>query len=1282
MEPLTKKLLDDVVALRAADPNRVTVVGIDGPTAAGKTTLALALAESLHDSGVETWILQLDWTLRGRDEREADVAHLRSIDAAFEYEGELHMRLGTATRALEAVASFNRQADLGRLDETRLVLEELYSRANGGTVDGEETLVLRPGLVVIVEGHYTLRTELDAHIDHNIVLLSDPDELVRRKVARVKGYRSPDDAVHYFWHTDLPSFNHHLARFGSNADVVVDNTDYTRPKEIGQAGMTSWLSDASEVSIAAPRRLEGLSDVAQYVFSESTLVCDELSRILDAGIAAVLEWDRMVGQYLRVAIDEVEEDLETLATRAIESLNHEFSASPYRARLSHHDSLYHVYHRQLPLTLGIEFYGAESGRTVMTVLAEVDRDRLDVGVFWEGGVTWIDFERPLGGIDRADLRLRSGDRDSGLGTHAADLQVFLPTEFAVPSFLDGLSLNPVFIGREQENISASRVLRSVLQDGGVWIHRFALHREIKFFQYCLGVQGAHSIHVGNYLIAVKSSDAGVRQRFREFRHQWATPPDRAAVTALGHVEYDRAVEAEKAEVREYVEKHCRHLHIKDGTLFGNVYDRGAFDAILKELATLLRSPHRLLRKRVIQFIDESFPGFAVRTEELWPDVPPNSKTTLSLGELTGLSSSIMAEVYLWLALRNDRAAVLGANVYDIRSTSLDARAFLDAAAERGCPIVLQCSMNAVGQKEVEDDKTYHGYLKPENGVEDFVGAARRAARDLYLQTGKRAPLFGVGLDHVNVENDYPPHRAKRFLQHAIRSGGVTHVVLDGSDLFDLTGSDSDELAGVYRRMGDWVLDLMNSPDDTFLKDMEVCISELNYVGSGSDAYVPSTEDIRLFSETYGDALAERGFAAHIPRPKLFISNLGTRHHSTDDVLPWVERSEEWRDAIKNDGFVSAVLHGTTNSHQDTLAASTVGCHKVNVAGDFLHTLVDNLPMRLSRLIQESETQPKMMLPQLRPDMERFSVAEADKVYGALKEHCSRLLKTIDSPKLSSMDVNYFQYKDFDFTDEQVEAILTQVTRERTDLMPSAPRALADSRQGSAFAASMIEVPYSEFRGPLLDALWDEGIRHFHVDAGDGVFISRSFTGVDKVEYLREHFPDAVIHVHLMVTNPHYPKDGEFAEIQQYAEAGADAIAIHLRSCGSFEEGVSALKIIRKLNVRPGIVIETSDSVDERLEALIEDLALDWVVVMGVPIGYGGQVFQYSTLNRISRLHDLAGRLDRDFLVECDGGLNFQNLDLCRNAGGQLFSGWSIIKGKSIDEVRGNVKAVAAQLGAS
>ena len=1288
---ILEKIIDEIQAMRARDGNRILVVGIDGPTAAGKTMLATGLTEALRAAGLTTWTLQVDWALKDRASREADVAHLREVGATFEFEAELHMRLDVARKALETVAGFNRQVQLGNAQDQTVTLTGLYSRENGGTVTGTESVVLRTGMVVLFEGHYTLRNELDALIDLNVLLLSEPKELLARKVNRVKGYRSPDDAVHYFKHADLPSFARHLARFGRNADLIVDNTDYRNPSLVYGKAIAEWIGVAWREAAGRRRQVGDLAGIPQYVFSESILASPELGQILTAAVRAVLNWDKMVGHFLRIAVDEVKEDLETLAIRATANLNRDFVESPYRFRLSHTDALFNVYHRRLPLTLGLEIYHAASNRTAMTVLAEVERDRVRAGVFWEGGVTWIRFERSLGGIDTSEIKVTDGTPTIlERGPARPRLKVFLPTQLTTPAFLDDVDFDPVFIGREQENISAFGVLETILQRGAVWIHRFALHRDVRFFQYCLDTEGVPSIHVGNYLIAVKTTDLALRRKFRGFARQWATPIDRLAVMQAGRDAYDQAVEQEKAGVRNYVKAHCPGLAIMDGALFGNIFDRQTTDTVLAEMGVLLRSPYRILRKRTVEFLDALFPGFTLPTADLWPDIPEGARKSLSLSEFTSLSSSIMAEIYLWLALRNERAAVLGANIYDVRPRSVDARALLDAAAERGCPIVLQCSLNAIGQKETAGDKTIHGYLKPNNGVEDFTTAIQTAARDLYLVSGQLPPLYGIGLDHVNALNDRPPQRAKRFLQHAIRAGGVTHVVLDGSDLFHLPAPGREDITRVFRRMNAWVLDLMDSPLDTFLTDMEVCISELNYVGAGSDAYVPTTEDIRLFSETYGDALLERGFACHIPRPRLFISNLGTRHHSADDGKPWVERSREWRDAVKGDGFVSAVLHGTTHSHQDTLAAATAGCHKINVAGDFLDTIIGNLPVALSRILQDGGSEPKKMMASIRPELDRLSTTDEQKLYGALKEHGSRLLKTIASPKLTSMDANYFRYKDFKFSDMQIEAILAGVKRELGRVMRKVAPRLPDSRQGCAFAPSMIEVPYEEFRGPLLDTLWEEGIRHFHVDGGDGIFISRRFSGVEKVRYLRKQFPDCDIHVHLMVVNPHFPKDGEFSEIQQYAEAGANGIAIHRRACGmdtaaiaqgrgDHAEAVSALKIIRRLNMRPGIVIETSDAVDENLEALIRSLEIDWVVAMGVPIGYGGQVFQYSTLNRISRLHDLAERLGRDFLVECDGGLNLQNIELCRNAGAQLFSGWSILKGQTVADVREKVRAVSSIL---
>ncbi|HKA57905.1 MAG TPA: hypothetical protein VKD28_04765, partial [Gemmatimonadales bacterium] len=131
---LIEKIMDEIRAMRARDGNRIVVVGIDGPTAAGKTMLATGLTEALRAAGLSTWTFQVDWALKDRASREADVAHLREVGATFEFEAELHMRLDVARKALEAVAGFNRQVQLGNVQDQTATLTGLYSRESGGTV--------------------------------------------------------------------------------------------------------------------------------------------------------------------------------------------------------------------------------------------------------------------------------------------------------------------------------------------------------------------------------------------------------------------------------------------------------------------------------------------------------------------------------------------------------------------------------------------------------------------------------------------------------------------------------------------------------------------------------------------------------------------------------------------------------------------------------------------------------------------------------------------------------------------------------------------------------------------------------------------------------------------------------------------------------------------------------------------------------------------------------------------------------------------------------------------
>jgi ribulose-phosphate 3-epimerase len=91
--------------------------------------------------------------------------------------------------------------------------------------------------------------------------------------------------------------------------------------------------------------------------------------------------------------------------------------------------------------------------------------------------------------------------------------------------------------------------------------------------------------------------------------------------------------------------------------------------------------------------------------------------------------------------------------------------------------------------------------------------------------------------------------------------------------------------------------------------------------------------------------------------------------------------------------------------------------------------------------------------------------------------------------------------------------------------------------------------------------------------------------------------------------------------------------------------------------------------------IIESMEIDWMVVMGVPVGYGGQVFVMSTLNKIAALHSFALKLKRPFLIEVDGGLNLELVELCRQVGAQVFAGWSIVKDDTVSGTINNIRQV-------
>ncbi|MDC3232500.1 hypothetical protein OA981_03035, partial [Prochlorococcus sp. AH-716-A09] len=157
--------------------------------------------------------------------------------------------------------------------------------------------------------------------------------------------------------------------------------------------------------------------------------------------------------------------------------------------------------------------------------------------------------------------------------------------------------------------------------------------------------------------------------------------------------------------------------------------------------------------------------------------------------------------------------------------------------------------------------------------------------------------------------------------------------------------------------------------------------------------------------------------------------------------------------------------------------------------------------------------------------------------------------------------------------------------------------------------------------------------------------------------------DLNIHVHLMVKNPNKKNQNNLSIIEEYINTGVASIALHKNSFESSNDFLESIKLIRSKNCNPGIIIDVDNNSLEEIWKFIKINSIKWIVIMGVPIGFGGQLFQSISLSKISFFRSRSETENYDLDIEVDGGLNSVNIKDCYRMGANILSGWSIIKEK-------------------
>jgi len=198
------------------------------------------------------------------------------------------------------------------------------------------------------------------------------------------------------------------------------------------------------------------------------------------------------------------------------------------------------------------------------------------------------------------------------------------------------------------------------------------------------------------------------------------------------------------------------------------------------------------------------------------------------------------------------------------------------------------------------------------------------------------------------------------------------------------------------------------------------------------------------------------------------------------------------------------------------------------------------------------------------------------------------------------------------------------------------------------APSILSADFSNLREEI-QFVENAGADIIHIDVMDGHFVPNITMGPLVVESIRK-VTKLPLDIHLMIENPDL-------YIDNFANAGADMISVHVETCPHLNRTIQ--HIIEK-NVSPGVALNPASSVENIKWVLSQ---IDFVLVMSVNPGFGGQSFISNSLDKILQIKHMIKERQLNIDIQVDGGVNINTINDVSKAGADIFVAGSAIFNK-------------------